>query len=167
MEEVARPNGFSFTWNDFQQNIVSSVIKLVQDSNFSDVTIACDGSHHIQAHKIVLAASSRVLGDLLKQCNQPNPLIIISGTQPSTLNSILDFIYYGEVRIEYEEVNNFIELAEELLIRGIAGTKVENDLQKTNYLSLETKHNQNKTYGRLVKESLFKSVNKSFQSIAN
>ena len=94
--------------------------------------MACDGDHQIQAHKIILVATSRVFCDLLKQCNQPNTFILISGTRPSTLNSIVDFIYFGQVRIEQEEVNSFIELSEELLIREIAGPHVEDESQKTN-----------------------------------
>ena len=155
MEVVARTNDYFLKWNDFQQNISSSVLKLGKDSKLSDVTLACDGNHQIQAHKIILAATSRVFGDLLKQCNEPNPLIFISGIQPNTLNSILDFMYYGEVRIEHEEVNSFIEVAEELLIRGIAGPQVVDDSQKTNHEThpvLDSKHIQKELDDSLLKK---------------
>ena len=131
MEVVAKTNDYFLKWNDSPQNISSSVFKVSKDSKLSDVTLACEGNHQIQAHKIILAATSRVFGDLLKQCNQPKPLIFIIGTQPNTLNSILEFIYYGEVRIEQEEVNSFIEVAEELLISGIIANWELNTFPKT------------------------------------
>ena len=114
------PDDFFFKWNDFQQHISSSVLRLGQDSKFSDVTLACDDDHQVPVHKIILAASSQVFSELLKQCNHLNPIIFMRGTKPNLLNSILDFIYYGEVRIKHDDINSFIKIAEQLAIKGIA-----------------------------------------------
>ena len=143
MEEFARPDEFLFKWKDFQHYMSSSVLKLGQDSELSDVTLVCDDNYQVQAHKIILAATSQIFSDLLKQCNQPN-----------TLNSLVDFTYYGKVRLEQEDVNSFIETAEELLIRGIAGPQVKDDSQQTNpeaHIVSDSEHIQTEIVDFLVK----------------
>ena len=49
---------FCLKWNDFQENIVSSYQDLLNEVNFSDVTLVCEEDHQIEAHKIILAACS-------------------------------------------------------------------------------------------------------------
>ena len=47
-------------WNDFQDNIKSAIGNLIEDndSNFADVTLACEDSHQVEAHKVSLNGSS-------------------------------------------------------------------------------------------------------------
>ena len=61
-------------WNDFQESISASFGILRGDKDFSDVTLACEDGQQIEAHKIVLASSSPLFSDILKN-NQTHPLI--------------------------------------------------------------------------------------------
>ena len=45
-------------WNDFKENIKGAFGSLRQDNDFSDVTLVCEGSQQMEAHKVILAASS-------------------------------------------------------------------------------------------------------------
>ena len=51
-------------WNDFKENIISSVGNLKEDKDFTDVTLACEDGRQIEAHKIILSGSSGGLATL-------------------------------------------------------------------------------------------------------
>ena len=52
-------------WNDFQENLNSAFGELRNDKEFSDVTLACEDGTQIEAHKVILASSSPLLGACL------------------------------------------------------------------------------------------------------
>ena len=136
---------FCLRWNDFQENISVAFRELRNDTDFFDVTLACstdDGSlknsglsdrdpggkpRHktVRAHKVILSACSVFFKDLLKSMNggntnQTQPLIYLRGIKYEDLQSILDFMYYGEVNIEQEKLNTFLAVAEELRVKGLS-----------------------------------------------
>ena len=45
-------------WNDFKQNVNSAFGSLRNDKDFTNVTLACEDGQEIEAHKVILAASS-------------------------------------------------------------------------------------------------------------
>ena len=45
-------------WNEFQDNIKSAFGNLRKDNDFTDVTLACEDGQQVEAHKVILAASS-------------------------------------------------------------------------------------------------------------
>ena len=45
-------------WNDFKDNLIYSVGALKNDSNFTDVTLACEDNRLNQAHRAILSVSS-------------------------------------------------------------------------------------------------------------
>ena len=45
-------------WNDFNDRLICSVGALKNDSNFTDVTLACEDGTQLEAHKVILASSS-------------------------------------------------------------------------------------------------------------
>ena len=49
---------FCLKWNDFQENISSAFGSLREDRDFSDVTLACEDGQQVEAHRVILAASS-------------------------------------------------------------------------------------------------------------
>ena len=53
------------SWNKFQTSLVSSYQRLYNSSDFSDVTLVCGDGQKIKAHKIVLASSSNLFGQML------------------------------------------------------------------------------------------------------
>ena len=62
-------------WNDFQENVNSAFGNLREDNEFADVTLACEDGQQIEAHKVILAASSPFFQTLLKRNKHPHPLI--------------------------------------------------------------------------------------------
>ena len=53
------------------------------------------------------------------------------GVKLSDLKLVLDFMYNGEVNMAQEELNSFLNVAEELKIKGLTGNQL-NKKQKSN-----------------------------------
>ena len=102
----------------FKENANNNWQKLRNEDRFSDVTLACL-DNQMRAHKVVLAASSPILENILIQNSHPNPLIYLTGVKYSDLVVLLDFIYLGEVAIMKEELQGFLALANEFKIKGL------------------------------------------------
>ena len=49
---------FSLKWNDFKDNVTTAFGSLRDDNNLSDVTLACEDGQEMEAHEVILAASS-------------------------------------------------------------------------------------------------------------
>ena len=45
-------------WNDFKENLGSSFLELRGDKDITDVTLVCEDGKQVEAHKVILAASS-------------------------------------------------------------------------------------------------------------
>ena len=112
-------------WNDFQGLVQVSFGELRTDTDFTDVTLACE-DQSIKAHKVVLSACSPFFKKLLKTHAHPQPLIYMKGMNSSSLTAIIDFLYLGEANIFQEELDNFLALAEELQLKGLEGNSEEN-----------------------------------------
>ena len=50
---------FCLRWNDFESNISVAFRELREDKDFFDVTLACEDGQQVEAHKVILAASSQ------------------------------------------------------------------------------------------------------------
>ena len=109
---------FCLKWNDFESNISSSFKDIKDEKDFMDVTLACEESQ-VTAHKVVLSACSSFFRSVLRRNPHQHPLLYIKGVAFSDLESLLDFMYYGEVNIAQENLNSFLSVAEELQVKGL------------------------------------------------
>ena len=108
-------------WNDFQENIKSAFGSLREDTDFADVTLACEDGQQVEAHKVILAASSPFFQKLLGRNKHPHPLIYMRGMKSEDLLAIVDFLYRGEANVFQENLDSFLAIAEELQLKGLMG----------------------------------------------
>ena len=108
-------------WNDFQENVNSAFGNLREDKEFTDVTLACEDGQQIQAHKVILAASSPFFQNLLNKNVKKHyhPLIYMKGVKFEDLCAIIDFLYLGEANVFQESLDSFLGIAEELKLKGL------------------------------------------------
>ena len=114
---------FYLRLNDFQENVSTAFRDLRKDCDFTDVTLACMDGHQVEAHKVILSASSPFFQKLLKSNKHAHPLIYMKGMKSEDLMAIVDFLYYGEVNINHEHVDTFLKIAEEFQLKGLNGTE--------------------------------------------
>ena len=107
-------------WNDFQRNLQTSFRELRVDTDFTDVTLACE-DQSFKAHKVILSASSPFFKKLLKVHPHPQPLIYMRGMKSADLLAIVDFLYCGEANVLQENLDSFLAIAEELQLKGFSG----------------------------------------------
>ena len=112
---------FCLKWNDFQKNIGSVFGSLRKDSEFTDVTLACEDNYQVEAHKVILAFSSPLFQNILSRNKHAHPLIYMRGVTSEALVAIIDFLYFGEANIYQENLETFVNIAEELKLKGFNG----------------------------------------------
>jgi len=111
---------FCLKWNDFESNISVAFREIREDKDFFDVTLACgEGEQQISAHKVILAACSPFFRNVLRRNPHQHPLLYLKGVTYSDLQSVLSFMYHGEVNVAQEELNGFLSIAEELKVKGL------------------------------------------------
>ena len=115
---------FCLRWNDFETNISSAFRDIRDDKDLFDVTLSC-GPRQVQAHKLILSACSPFFRTVFKQNPHQHPLLYLKGIQYDDLQSVLNFMYHGEVNVAQEDLNNFLAVAEELKIKGLTQNNSE------------------------------------------
>ncbi|XP_078053100.1 uncharacterized protein LOC144478758 isoform X4 [Augochlora pura] len=110
---------YSLRWNDFHSSILSSFRHLRDEEDFVDVTLACDSSS-FTAHKVVLSACSPYFRSLLKANPCQHPIVILRDVASSDMESLLRFMYHGEVHVGQEQLAAFLKTAQVLQVRGLA-----------------------------------------------
>ena len=109
---------FCLRWNDFEQNINSAFKELRDEKDFFDITLACD-DEQIQAHKVILSACSPFFKTILRRNPHQHPLLYLHGVSFTDLQSVLNFMYHGEVNVAQEDLNSFLAVAENLKVKGL------------------------------------------------
>jgi len=120
---------FCLRWNEFENNISQAFKELRDDKDFFDVTLACD-DEQIQAHKVILSACSPFFRNILRRNPHQHPLLYLKGVKYSDLQSVLNFMYHGEVNVAQEELNSFLAVAEELRVKGLTQNNQQSSLSK-------------------------------------
>ena len=145
MTEMERANVISKSFSD----VLGTMMKtLMESSSFTDVTIVCDDNVKIRAHKIVLSSSSFLFKEILKSDLAISEIHIV-GIKGSEMESILKFIYLGEVYVPQGYLSSFISTARNLEFDEILKTVKEarEEIVKT----LKTKRNPNNPKFKLRK----------------
>ena len=80
-------------WDDFQENLKSSVRELRNEEHFADVTLAFEDGTEIQTHRVVLAASSPFFMEILKRNKHSHQVIYMRSLKGEDL-AMVDFLYF-------------------------------------------------------------------------
>jgi len=107
-------------WRNFQDNAASSFRTLREEQEYADVTLVCEDGLHVEAHKAILASSSPFFLNLLKENQNPHPLIFMADLKSEVVLAMMDFLYHGETNLDEQHLKSFHAAAEELKLKGIA-----------------------------------------------
>ena len=115
-------------WNSFQESVKNTFGNMREDKDFTDVALACEDGQQVEAHKVILAASSPFFQNILKENKQsPHLLIFMRGVKSEDLMAIIDFLYVGEATVRKENLEDFLAVAAELKISGLMRQAIEKD----------------------------------------
>jgi len=110
---------FCLKWNNYQLSLTTAFRHILEEEEFVDVTLSAGGKN-LKAHKVVLSACSSYFRDLLKGIGLwQHPVLVLRDVQFLELQSILEFVYLGEVNVEQDRLESFLKTAELLRIKGL------------------------------------------------
>jgi len=99
----------------------SSLLDLWKNEMFLDVTLVCDDDQ-VEAHRIILSASSWLFRRMLMQKSHNHPLIYLRGVTINELKVLLEFIYSGETKVPQQYFDGVMSLARSLQIEGLTSS---------------------------------------------
>ena len=119
-------------WNGHQSLLHGVCNSLLTSEKFADVTLYCEGMS-LKCHKFILSACSPYFDQVFSETNIDHPIIILKDVSYWEMQSLLHFIYMGELTTDERRLSSLIELARSLHIRGIGdfGTQSEEENQKS------------------------------------
>merc|ERR1719244_372170 len=94
------------------QNMMSS-------NELTDVTLISEDKKKFKAHKVILSACSSLFKSIICESDLSGPIIYLRGIQSLEIESILQFIYFGEATFYQERMNEFINVARSLEVKDI------------------------------------------------
>ena len=111
---------FHLSRYDFHTSAAGTFETLLEDTNFVDVTLACDDDKQLTAHKVILSANSHFFRNVFINNRHQHPLIYLFGVKFCDLQSLVKFMYIGEVSIEEKDLQSFLLTSETLKIEGLS-----------------------------------------------
>ena len=109
---------FALRWNDFESNICQAFKSLRDERELCDVTLACEDDHEVEAHRVILASCSPFFAKIFKRYKD-KPLLYLKGVSSQHLQSLLNFMYLGQVSIAQDDLSSFLSAAEDLQVSGL------------------------------------------------
>ena len=111
------------TWKEYQKKGDSIFEKLLETSEFADITLVSEDGQQFKGHKVLLGFFCPFFMELLKKSDHPHPLVHMVGVKSAELSALLDFLYKGETTILQRQLEPFLLLAKKLKLNGLAKTE--------------------------------------------
>ena len=106
-------------WNQFDAQAPRTLSQLLDDKDFTDVTLASEDGQHIRAHQAILSSSSPFFRNILMKHKHNSPLIYLSGIKSSIIHSVISFIYTGSCGVLETDLEEFIRVGKYFSVSGI------------------------------------------------
>ena len=125
-------DNFCLCSNCFDNHIRTFWQHFQDEHNFCDVTLACEDKQ-IKAHRMVISSFSPVLKNIVKLNHQiEHTFIYLRRIKFGDLQNLVLFMYQGELNVAEEDVSSFLEVANDLLVRGLSeGNVLASDSDNT------------------------------------
>jgi len=110
---------YNLAWNEFDKSTNLAFRNLLLDTEFADVTIACDDDKQITAHKVILSACSPFFRNILLRNPHQKPLLYLRGLKHEDIEAILRFMYLGQTEVNQSNLEHFLTAAKDLEVKGL------------------------------------------------
>lgn len=109
---------FCLRWNNHKSNLVDILDGLFQKKSYVDCTLHVDDTKFF-VHRVVLAANSSYFQTILQDVPMDHCTILFPGVQGFEMQALLDYMYTGEVNVTQSHIPRFIQIAEQLEVKGL------------------------------------------------
>ena len=123
---------FTFSCDEYDNNVPQTFKQLWQNQDFADVTLATKDDVQIRAHKVILSASSPIFQNILKKNPHGNPLIYFNNLKSADVKLLLRFIYLGQCEVSQNGLVDFLAAGKELKVKGLVEEEVNIDHSSQN-----------------------------------
>ena len=112
---------FTFFWDNFSSHATELLLHMRTSNEFADVTLVSDDVKQIKAHRSILSACSKVFKSIL-ETHSPDafPVIYLRGIDYEEMESMVEFMYSGEVTCNNDRVNELLLAAKSLDIKELS-----------------------------------------------
>ena len=131
---------FVLKWKSHTDQMRLSLHRMMMAESVTDVTLVSSDQLYFKAHKVVIGAGSSIFNEIVNKTHVNDSFIFMRGVTGNDLKSILAFVYLGEVSIDHERMNEFLDIARDLGIKGLSASarqsetnakKIENSNRST------------------------------------
>ena len=105
--------------------------KLRNDKETCDVTLVGSDGGMVPSHRNVLIVNSMYIREMLRRNTSLTPALWIPDLSSEDLCRMLDFIYYGKILVNVEDMENFIRQSKILKVKGMVNDTYTVDIQST------------------------------------
>ena len=102
---------YNLTWHTYSDHLRDMMKDMMMNDDFADVTLVTEDKKHMRAHKNIMSACSPIFRDIVTFDKKSHSIIYLKGIHFSELESIMQFIYFGEATFYEERTNEFISVA--------------------------------------------------------
>ena len=114
-------DSFCVSSSSFSSRLLETVKDVFREDRFSDVTLVSDDLREIRAHRLVLTSGSRVLKRILSRISSDHPVIYLRGVDHDDLESVMQFLYYGDVTVAQDKMSDVLSVARDLQVYQLSG----------------------------------------------
>jgi len=123
---MVRNDSFCLRLNEFERSVKTAWQQMQKEDEFCDMTLACE-DRQIETHKLIISSYSPVLGNILKLNKSQHPLIYLRRVKYRDLQNLINFMYQGEVDIAEEDLSSFLQVAEDLNVKGLSEGNIDSN----------------------------------------
>ena len=127
----------------------------------------CEDDQQVEAHKVKLSSASQFFQRVLSKNPHPHPLIYLRELKMEDVKAIVDFIYLGHTEVSSEDLGTFLQVAEDLEVRGLQ-SQLENKEHINglkNFFTMEKIEEDKTIFGTHLKSLNYKCANVIKQSM--
>ncbi|XP_042233989.1 transcriptional regulator Kaiso-like [Homarus americanus] len=106
-------------WRDHRSTFFRMLSSVRKKEVYCDATIACDGRFY-PVHRLVLSTCSEYFERMFEVADKQHLMIVLADIQREDLETLLDYMYIGEVNVLQSDLSGFMKAAERLKIKGLA-----------------------------------------------
>lgn len=108
-------NSMSFLTQDISSNLLQKLYEQKKSSRFCDITLFVNNKI-VRAHRNVLACNSPYFDSILMHHKIHREQLTINGLNVDTFNLVLNYMYTGEITINYSNVEDTLKFADTFIM---------------------------------------------------